>query len=68
MTQLLEQAILKLQQLSEIEQDAMATLILEELEDEARWNQAFAKSQDVLAKLAEVALAEYKAGKTQELK
>jgi hypothetical protein len=43
-------------------------MILEELEDEARWNQAFAKSQDLLAKLAEAALAEYEAGKTKELK
>jgi hypothetical protein len=38
-----------------------------ELEEEAIWDQAFAKSHDVLAQLATAALAEDKAGKTLEL-
>ena len=42
-------------------------MILEELEYEVRWDATFAKSQDVLAKLAAEAMAEYRAGKTQEL-
>ncbi len=42
-------------------------IILEELEDERRWDEAFARSPDILAKLATEAMAEYCAGKTQEL-
>ncbi|MBI5761365.1 MAG: hypothetical protein HZA46_22890 [Planctomycetales bacterium] len=52
MTQLLEQAITQVQGLPMEEQDAIASLILEELADEVRWDQAFARSQDQLAKLA----------------
>ncbi len=42
MTQLLEEAIAKLQQLPPQEQDAMAQLILDELAAEQQWDQAFA--------------------------
>ncbi len=42
-------------------------MILEELEDEIKWDKAFARSQDVLGLLADEAMAEYLAGKTQEL-
>ncbi|MBD1879013.1 MULTISPECIES: hypothetical protein [unclassified Coleofasciculus] len=67
MTKLLEQAIARVMQLPETEQDAIAAFILEELEDEACWDRAFSQSQDMLAKLAAEALAEDRAGKTQEL-
>lgn len=67
MTQLLEQAIAKLKSLPANEQDAIATIILETLEDKSQWDAAFAKSQDVLAALASDAMAEYHAGKTQVL-
>jgi hypothetical protein len=67
MTELLEVAIAKLKTLSSSQQDAIAAMILEEIEDEMRWDKAFANSQDVLAKFASEAMAEYKAGKTQEL-
>ncbi|YAF95186.1 MAG: hypothetical protein AB3A66_21835 [Nodularia sp. CChRGM 3473] len=67
MTELLEQAIARLKTLSTSEQDAMATLILEELEDEVRWDESFSKSQDVLAQLAAAAMVEHRAGKTQDL-
>lgn len=42
-------------------------MILEELEDERYWDEAFARSPDVLAFLATEAMTEYRAGKTQEL-
>jgi hypothetical protein len=42
-------------------------MILEELEDEQRWDEAFSRSPDTLAKLAAMAMNEYRAGKTQEL-
>lgn len=67
MTELLERAIAKLKTLSAREQDAIASMILEELEDERRWDRAFSRSPDALAKLAATAMAEYRAGKTQEL-
>jgi hypothetical protein len=67
MTELLARAIAQLKALPADEQDAIAAMILEELEDEARWDTTFAKSQDVLAKLASEAMSEYRAGKTQEL-
>ncbi|KOP26089.1 hypothetical protein AMR41_12580 [Hapalosiphon sp. MRB220] len=67
MTELLEQAIAKLKKLPANEQDAIAAMILSELEDEVKWDASFANSQDALAKLAAEAMAEYRAGKTQEL-
>ena len=67
MTELLEQAIAQLKALPTDKQDAIATLILEEIEDERRWDESFARSPDLLAKLAADAIVEYRAGKTQEL-
>ena len=67
MTELLEQAIAQLKTLPIDKQDAIATLILEEIEDERRWDESFTRSPDLLAKLAAEAMVEYRAGKTQEL-
>jgi hypothetical protein len=67
MTKLLEEAFAEASKLPEREQDALATVILEELASERRWDQAFANSADLLAQLADQALAEYRAGKTHVL-
>jgi hypothetical protein len=67
MTKLLEEAIAAVSQLPEIDQDAIAGLILQELASEQRWVKAFAKSETQLAQLADEALAEFKQGKTQPL-
>lgn len=67
MTQLMEQAYARIAQLPAPEQDSIASLILEELEDEAQWNRKFAASSDVLSRLAQKALAEHRAGKTLPL-
>lgn len=67
MTELVEQAIAKIKALSAKEQNEIAAMILEELEDENRWNQAFTGSQDILAQLASAAMAEHHAGQTIEL-
>ena len=67
MSELLKQAIEQVERLSDEDKDAIATIILEELEDENKWSQSFADSQDFLASLAAEAMAEYKAGKTEEL-
>ena len=52
MTQLLEQAIAQMQKLPTSEQDAIASIILEELADEQRWQKSFAGSQEQLAAMA----------------
>ncbi|CBN56597.1 MULTISPECIES: hypothetical protein [Kamptonema] len=67
MTEFLERAIARLKSLSSNEQDAIATIILEELEDDRRWEESFARSPNLLAKLAAEAMAEHRAGQTQDL-
>ncbi|MFN8473158.1 MAG: hypothetical protein U0822_13300 [Anaerolineae bacterium] len=67
MTGLLEKAFAEAAKLSEPEQDSLAQWILEELHSEQRWDTAFAQSSDILHQLAEEALAEYRAGKTEPL-
>ncbi len=57
----LEQAFAEAAQLPPLEQEAFAAWILEELHSEGRWRELFARSEDVLAQLAEEALAEYRA-------
>jgi hypothetical protein len=56
-----------LQTLSENEQNAIASIILEEIEDERLWDESFSRSPNVLAERAASAMAEYHAGETQEL-
>ncbi len=67
MSHLLERAYTEITRLPEADQDVIAALILEELEDERKWKTSFAQSQDALARLAEEALAEHRAGRTQPL-
>jgi hypothetical protein len=67
MTQLLEKALSQVAKLPASEQDAMAAIVLEELASEKRWADSFAKSQVLLAKLADKALAEHAAGRTKPL-
>ena len=68
MTKLLEEAIAALAQLPESEQDGIASLILEEIASEKKWQEAFDKSQPQLEQLAEEALEEFRQGKTLPLK
>jgi len=65
MTRLLEEAIEKISQLPDEQQDAMASLVLEEISAERKWDDLFSNSQDVLASLAEEALMDFEAGKTK---
>jgi hypothetical protein len=48
MTELLEQAIAQLKGQSIDRQDAIAALILEELEEERRWDESFGRSAGLL--------------------
>ena len=65
MTELLEKALCEVAKLPAAEQDALAAILLGELASEQRWSVSFAKSQEVLAKLADEALTEHVAGKTK---
>ena len=67
MTELLEQAISKIRTLSSDQQETLATIILEEIEEEKQWDQSFTRSPDLLDKLAAEAMTEYRQGKTKEL-
>ena len=66
-TQLLERAFAEAAKLPERDQDALAALVMEEMDSEKQWDDAFAHSQDMLAQMAEQALAEHKEGKTRRL-
>ncbi len=67
MTKTLQKVIDEVAQLPPDEQETFAAWMLEELRSEQRWNELFARSQDMLVKMAEEALAEHKAGKTLPL-
>jgi hypothetical protein len=67
MGRLLERVMAEAAKLPEEEQEAFAALMLAELESEGRWDELFARSQDVLSKLAEEARREYRAGLTEPL-
>jgi hypothetical protein len=60
MTELLTKALAKVAKLPDAAQDHIAALILAELESERRWDELFAKSEDLLTKMAEEALAEFR--------
>ena len=65
MTQLLDKAIAEAAKLPEQEQDALAAILLAEIQSEERWTETFAKSQDLLEALAGEARTEHAAGKTE---
>ena len=66
-TKLLQQAFDEATKLSEKEQNALAALLLSEIDSERQWDEAFAGSQEALLRLAQEALVEHRAGLTQDL-
>ena len=67
MSKLLEEALTKLAELPESEQDSIATWLLDELESDGRWKSILSDSGGALGRLADEALAEHAAGRTEEL-
>ena len=67
MTKRLEEVFTEVSKLPNEEQETLAAIILEELVSERRWAEALAKSPEHLARLADEALAEFRAGKTAPL-
>ena len=66
MIRLLEKALLAAARLPEPEQDRIARIILDAIEDEVRWSTSFAKSQDELAALARAAREQIARGKVRD--
>ena len=67
MTELLRKAFEQASKLPPQEQDAIASVLLDEIEGEQKWGATLAETQDELAGLADAALTEHRAGKTQTL-
>lgn len=60
MTKLLKKAFRQMSELSPADQDAVAGWLLDELKSEQRWEELFAKSQDLLSEMAAEALREHR--------
>jgi len=67
MTGLLEQALRRVESLSPEEQDAIASQIIETLDDEEAWARRFRENPSVLRSLAREALEEHRRGETRPL-
>ena len=67
MTQLLEKVLTEVHKLPPEKQDAIADVILEELEDVQLWDKAFSESQDKLAELAQKVRTDIKAGRIKKM-
>ena len=66
MTQLLKKALIEVNKLPPDKQDTIASIILEELEDERRWDRSFADSQDKLAQLAQKVRTDIEVGRVHK--
>jgi hypothetical protein len=67
MTGLLEKALRRVESLSPEEQDAIASQILDEIDDEAGWATRFRDKAGALRSLAHEAAKEHRRGETQPL-
>ena len=69
MSQLMEQAFQQARLLPEEDQEALAAIILQEIESERRWEELFARpeSADLLSRMADEALAAVRAGRAEKL-
>ena len=67
MTQLLEKVLSEVQKLPPEKQDAIAAVILEELEDTRLWDKTFSESEDKLSQLARKVRTDIKAGRIRKM-
>ena len=67
MNAMLEKAVAEASRLPSEQQEAIAALIFEEIEDEKRWDATFASTPHVLEGLAAEAEAEHRRGLTLDL-
>lgn len=64
----LAEAIARIQELDEESQEMWAAWILEEIESERKWDELFARSEDLLEEMGDQALRELREGRTQPLR
>ena len=69
MSPLMERAVFEVGQLPEADDQAIASIILQEIESDRRWGERFARpgSADLLSNLADRALAGIQAGRAKKL-
>lgn len=69
MSQLMERAFREARQLPEADQEAIAAIILQEIESERRWDELFSRpeSADLLSRMADEALRGMRAGRAKKL-
>ena len=67
MLKLLEDAVSELRKLPDVEQEAIAALILAEIDDERRWDESFARSSDRLKALADRADEQVRNGRCRSV-
>lgn len=68
MGKLLERAIEEAHKLSDSDQEAIGAWLLAEIESERRWDELFSRPpSDALMRMAQEALEDYRAGRTQPL-
>jgi hypothetical protein len=67
MTQLLEKALAQVSRLPDPDQDAIASLILDELADDRQWDEAFARSQEQLGRLADRVRQDIRVGRVRNV-
>jgi hypothetical protein len=63
MSPLLDQAVEEARKLPSADQDAIGALILQEIEDDRRWEESLARSPDKLAALASRAAEQVREGR-----
>ena len=66
---MLEQALKAVERLPEPEQDAIASIILQEIDAEERWDELFSRpeSEDLLSRMADAALKAVDEGRARKL-
>ena len=67
MTRMLEKAFKEAAKLPNVEQNALAKWLLEELAAEGKWQQAFTESEETLDRLADEALEAHAQGRTKPI-
>ena len=67
MTEMLEQALRRVAALPKQEQGAIASQIIDTLQDEAAWAERLAQNPEKLRRLADQALQEHRSGETLPL-
>jgi hypothetical protein len=67
MTNLLDEAYAAAKELPEDEQEMIGAVLLEEINADRRWEELFAKPSDVIERMGDKALEDYRLGRTLPL-